>query len=79
MLAAVKAGDIMEVVWVSLVAGVFVTVAFSFVVLGMARSTEAARGGRGTAAIAYATVALVAFGMFAAAVVFGVQTMLSKD
>ena len=79
MLAAVKAGDIVEVVWVSLIAGVFVTVAFSFVVLGMARSGEAARGGRGTAAIAYAGLALLALAAFAATVIFGVQTMLSKD
>ena len=79
MLAAVQAGDIFEVVWVSLVAGVFVSVAFSFVVLGMARSGEAARDGRGTAAIAYAGLALLAFAAFAATVIFGVQVMLSKD
>jgi hypothetical protein len=79
MLGAVEAGDILEVVWVSLFASVFVSVAFSFVVLGMARSAEAARSGRGTAAIAYAGLALIAFALFAAAVVIGVQIMLSKD
>jgi hypothetical protein len=79
MLAAVKAGDIFEVVWVSLVAGVFVTVAFSCVVLGMSRSAVAARGGRGTAAVAYAVLALFAFAAFALAVGLGVQIMLSKD
>jgi len=79
VLAAVKAGDIFEVVWVSLAAGVFVSVAFSFVVLGMARSAEAARGGRGSVAIAYAGLALLAFAAFAWAVGFGVHSMLSKD
>jgi hypothetical protein len=79
VLAAVKAGDIFEVVWVSLVAGVFVSTAFSFVVLGMARSAESARSGRGTAAIAYAGLALVAFATFAFAVGYGVHVMLSKD
>jgi hypothetical protein len=79
MLGAVKAGDIFEVVGVSLMAGVFVTVAFSFVVLGMARSAEAARGGRGSAAIGYAGLAVLAFALFAAAVGFGVHVMLSKD
>ena len=78
MLASVKAGDIFEVVWVSLVAGVFVTVAFSFVVLGMARSAEAARSGRGSAAVAYAGLAVVTFAMFAGIVGFGVHIMLSK-
>ena len=78
-MAAVSAGDIVEVVWVSLTAGVFVTVAFSFVVLGMARSAVAARAGRGTAAIAYAGLALLAFALFMAAVALGVNIMLSKD
>ena len=79
MLAAVQAGDIFEVVWVSLAAGVFVSTSFSFVVLGMARSGVAARAGRGTAAIAYAGLALVAFATFAFAVGYGVHIMLSKD
>jgi hypothetical protein len=78
MLGAVKAGDILGVIWVSLVAAVLVSVSFSFVVLGMARSTEAARGGRGSAAIAYAGLALVAFATFAGAVAYGVHIMLSK-
>jgi hypothetical protein len=79
VLGAVKAGDIIEVVWVSLLAGVFVSVAFSFVVLGMARSAEAARRGENTAALAYAGLAVVAFAAFATAVIVGVQIMLSKD
>ena len=79
MLAAVQAGDIFEVIWVSLAAGVFVSTSFSFVVLGMARSTESARNGRGTAAIAYAGLALVAFATFAFAVGYGVHVMLSKS
>ena len=78
-MATVNAGDIFEVVWVSLLAGVFSTVIFSFVVLGMARSAEAARGGRGTAALAYAGVAVIAFAVFMGAVVLGVNIMLSKD
>ena len=78
MFAAVRAGDILEVIWVSLAAGVFVTVAFSFVVLGMARSAEAARDGRGTAAVAYAGLALLAFATFTVTVGAGVQIMLSK-
>jgi hypothetical protein len=78
VLAAVKAGDIVEVVWVSLVAGVFVTTAFSIVVLGGARSAEARRAGDGTAAAAWAALAVLAFASFAVAVGFGVHIMLSK-
>jgi hypothetical protein len=78
VVAVVKAGDIIEVIWVSLAAGIFVSIAFSVVVLGMARSADAARQGNGTVAIAFAGLALVAFAAFAAAVVMGVNIMLSK-
>ena len=79
MLATVKAGDIFDVVWVSLAAGVFVSTAFSVVVLSSARSAEARRSGAGTAALVWGGLAVVAFAAFAAAVVFGVHIMLSKD
>jgi hypothetical protein len=78
LLAAVKAGDIVEVVWVSLVAGAVVTTTYSFVVLGLARSAEAARRNDGPAAVAYATLAVLCFAVFAATVVLGVNIMLSK-
>jgi hypothetical protein len=77
-LAAVEAGQLFEVAWVALLAGVIVTTAFSFVVLFGARSAEAGRDGRAGAAAVYAGVALLAFLAFAAVVVFGVQIMLSK-
>ena len=78
MLGVVKAGDIFEVVWVSLAAAVIVSTTYSFVVLGMARSADAARRGDGTVALAYAGLAVVAFAAFAATVVIGVNIMLSK-
>ena len=76
MLAQVQAGDILEVIWVSLVAGVFVTASFSVVVLGGARSAEARRTGRSGAV--WAGLAVLAFVAFLAAVAFGVQSMLAK-
>jgi hypothetical protein len=79
VVAAVEAGDIFEVIWVSLLAGVFVSATYSFVVLGTARSADARRTGHGTAALAWAGLAVVAFAAFAAAVVFGVHTLLSKS
>ena len=78
MFANVQAGDIFEVVWVSLAAGVFVSLVFSIVVLGSARSAEARRDGGGAAAMLWGAVALLAFAAFAGAVVFGVHIMLSK-
>ena len=78
MLSVVKAGDIFEVVWVSLAAAVIVSTTYSFVVLGMARSADAARRGDGTVALAYAGLAVAAFAAFAATVIIGVNIMLSK-
>ena len=78
-LGVVKAGDILEVIWVSIVAGVLVTAAFSFVVLGSARSAEARRGGDGRGAILYGTLAAVAMLGFLALVAVALQIMLSKD
>jgi len=79
MFAAVEASDLLEVIWVSLIAGVVVSVAYSFVVLGSARSAVARRNGHGSAALLWGGVALIAFAAFAATVVFGVHTMLSKS
>ena len=79
MFGAVEAGDIFEVVWVSLVAGLFVTTAYSIVVVGSARSAEARRNGDGTGAVVWAGLAILAFAAFAAAVGFGVHIMLSKS
>ncbi len=78
VLATIDAGLLLEVVWASLLAGVFVTVVFSFVVLFSARSTEARRGGRSGTSMAYAALALAALAIFAGAVGYGVQIMLSK-
>jgi hypothetical protein len=79
VLATVKSGDIFEVVWVSLAASVFVSIAFSIVVLSSARSAEARRASGGTAAVLWGALAVIGFAAFAAAVVFGVHIMLSKS
>jgi hypothetical protein len=76
--AAVQAGDILEVIWVSLAAAVFVSTVFSLVVVGGSRSAEARRNGDGTAAVVWAGLAVLAFALFAAAVAYGVHIMLSK-
>jgi hypothetical protein len=78
VLAVVKAGDIVEVVWVSLVAGVLVCIAYALVVLGTARSSDARRNGNGAATFGFGALAAIAFAAFAAAVVYGVHVMVSK-
>ena len=77
-IASVDGGLLVQVVWSSLVAGVFVTGLFSLVVLFSARSAEARRGGRGGPGVAYAGLAIAAMTVFAIAVGYGVHIMLSK-
>jgi hypothetical protein len=79
MLAAVDVGQIVQVVWVSVLAGVGITAAYSLVVLGSARSLHARRSGQAGAAVAYAGLAAVMFCLFAAAVIYGVHVMLTKS
>jgi hypothetical protein len=77
-LFAAEAGQIVEVIWVSLLAGIGITAAFSFAVLGTAVSAEASRTGRRGAALGYGVLAVVSLVLFAGGVVFGVHIMLRK-
>ena len=79
VVGVVKAGDLFEVAWASLAAGVTVTILFSFVVLFGARSAEARRQSEAGSAVAYAGLAALALLLFLALVAFGVNIMLSKD
>ena len=78
VLSSIDGELLFQVIWSSLLAGVFVTVLFSLVVLFSARSAEARRGGRGGSGVVYAALALVSMAIFAAAVGYGVHIMLSK-
>jgi hypothetical protein len=77
--AAIQVGQLLQVVWVSLVAGVGVTAAYSLVVLGGARSVQAGRAGRSGAALAYGALAALCLVLVAAGVVVGVHIMLTKS
>ena len=78
MLGVVELGQIVEVIWVSIVAGLGITVAYSFVVLGTGRSGEARRAGHTGAAIFYGVFAAVFLLIFFGAFVFAIEVMLTK-
>ena len=77
-LAVVEVNQIFEVIWVSLIAGIGITTAFSLVVLGTGRSAEARRSGRHSAAIAYGLLATVFLILVLASFVFAIEVMLTK-
>jgi hypothetical protein len=79
MLLAVDSGDVVQVIWVSLAAGVGITLMFSLVVVGGGRSAEARRTGHNGIATGFAVLATLAFVIFAAGVAYGVHIMLSKS
>lgn len=70
-------GQLAQVVYVALIAGVGVSLAFSLVIRGAVRAGEHRRT-RPVAAGAHALLAVVGLLVVLAAVVFGVSTMLSK-
>ena len=75
-MAAIDFGQLAQVVWVSLVAGLAATIAYSLVVLGTGRCAAARRAGRGGVAVAYATLAARLRLAFAGGVVLAVEIML---
>jgi hypothetical protein len=74
----VDAGQLLEVVEASALAGVGVCLAFSLVIRGAVRAGERRQQSRPLVAGAYATMAVVALLACLAAIGIGVSTMLSK-
>ena len=77
-MAAVDFHALGQVVWVSLVAGVGVSVLFSLVIFGADKAGDARRAGQESQALAYGVLAVVAMVVFSVAVVVGVVVMLRK-
>ena len=63
---------LVQVIWVSLLAGVGVTAAYGFALLGSARGLESGRDGRVVSAVAYALVGALGLAIVIGAIVFGI-------
>jgi hypothetical protein len=77
--AVVHWDTILQVVWVSLVAGIGVSAIFSLAILAVARAGESSRAGRGGAAVGFAVLAVLALIVFGAGIALGINVLLSKD
>ena len=76
MIATVVDWDaLLQVIWVSLVAGVGVTAAWGFALLGSSRAVEVGRDGRVAEAVLYAVVGVAGFATVAGAIVFGIVVL----
>jgi hypothetical protein len=79
LLAEVVNGhDLLEVVWASLLAGIGVTAAYAFAILGGARAVDLTRSGRSAEAVIFGVVCALALAAVAAAVVYGIVIMVNK-
>jgi hypothetical protein len=78
VLAAIDTGALLEVVWVSLVAGALITGAFSLGLYGITRYGEIRRAGNETGAALFLAVGVFGLAVFVAAVVIGFVLMVRK-
>jgi hypothetical protein len=78
MSATIDAGQLFELVWVSLVAGVAVALVFGLIVLGLTRADDLRRAGSEAAAGAYLVLAAVAGLALAGGVIFGIHVIVAK-
>ena len=77
MIATVVDWDaIVQVIWVSLLAGVGLTAAWGFALLGATRSLEFARAGRSGEAIVYGVIGFAGLATVLGAVVFGIVILI---
>jgi hypothetical protein len=74
----VSSSQLLEVVWVSLGAGLAITAIFSLVIRWSASFDAARREGRDAAAVVYAGLSVLGLAIFAVGVVLGVRIMLKK-
>jgi hypothetical protein len=79
MIGAIDGGSLLQLVWAAPLAVLSVTVAWGLVIRGTTGALEARRDGRSGGVGAHMLVALVGAALFAAAVVFGLLIMISKD
>ena len=78
LLAAIEWGKLLQVIWVSLLAGIGVTLIYSLAIYAGARAAESRRAGQGAAATAYGAMTALALLIFAGGLVFGVAIILNK-
>ncbi|HEX8105048.1 MAG TPA: hypothetical protein VF533_20680 [Solirubrobacteraceae bacterium] len=76
--AVLDAGSLVEVVWVSLVAGIGVTAIYSLALYGGARSAELRRRGQGRAAAAVGAVGVIAGIAFVLGVALAVRLLILR-
>jgi hypothetical protein len=76
--AAIDAGQLFELAWASVVAGIAVAVSFSLVIVGAARAQDCRRNRRAGSATAYAALSVLAAALFIGIAVFAISVITTK-
>jgi len=74
----IDVGDLLSVIWTSLLAGIGVCFVFSLTIIGFARATDMRREGHGAAMILYSALAVLSLAAVLALVIFGVVVMTAR-
>jgi hypothetical protein len=78
MIASVDFGQLFELIWAAALAGLVVAGAFATALVGFTRGGERRQNGKGGAATAWVVLGLVGTAVFIAAMVFGIEVIVSK-
>ena len=77
MIASIVDTDaILQVIWVSLIAGVGVPSCYALAILGSTRAIEFGRNGRVGEAVVFAVVGILGLAVVIASIVFGILTLI---
>jgi hypothetical protein len=78
MIASIVDTDaLLQVIWVSLLAGVGVPSCYALAILGSTRAVEFARNGRPVEAVAFSIVGVLGLAVVIASIVFGILTLIN--
>ena len=78
MIASIVDTDaLLQVIWVSLIAGIGVPSCYALAILGSTRAIEFGRNGRPVEAVLFAVVGVLGLGVVIASIVFGILTLVN--
>lgn len=79
MIASIVDTDaLLEVIGVSIVAGIGLTAVYGVAIVGATRSVDLGRRGATVSAVIFGTLGIAALGVVVAAIVFGIATLSDK-
>ena len=70
--------DLLEVIWVSIVAGIGLTAVYGVVIVGATRAVDFGRRGQTAGALFFGALGIAAMAVVLAAIVIGIATLSDK-